>query len=87
MKARIDAILQRNQAEYLEQLIPQTDPLLQEMEEYGGEHGVPSADREVALFVEITARESTRNEPSRLAWLSATRLPISRGQSATAGLL
>ncbi len=56
MKARIDAIIQRNQAEYLEQLIPQTDPLLREMEEFGGEHDVPSADREVALFVEITAR-------------------------------
>jgi predicted O-methyltransferase YrrM len=26
------------------------------MEEYGGEHGVPSADREVARFIEITAR-------------------------------
>jgi caffeoyl-CoA O-methyltransferase len=56
MKARIDAIIQRDQAEYLEQLIPQTDPLLREMEEYGAQHGVPSADREVALFVEITAR-------------------------------
>ena len=56
MKARIDAIIRREQAEYLERLIPQTDPLLREMEEYGAEHGVPSADREVALFVEITAR-------------------------------
>jgi predicted O-methyltransferase YrrM len=56
MKARIDAIIQRNQAEYLDQLKPQTDLLLREMEEYGSEHGVPSADREVALFVEITAR-------------------------------
>jgi caffeoyl-CoA O-methyltransferase len=56
MKARIDAIIQREQAEYLDRLIPQTDPLLREMEKYGGEHGVPSADREVALFVEITAR-------------------------------
>jgi predicted O-methyltransferase YrrM len=56
MKARIDAIIQRNQAEYLEQLIPQADPLLREMEEYGAAHGVPSADREVALFVEITTR-------------------------------
>jgi caffeoyl-CoA O-methyltransferase len=56
MKARIDAIIQRNQAEYLEGLISQTDPLLREMEEYGARHGVPSADREVALFVEITAR-------------------------------
>jgi caffeoyl-CoA O-methyltransferase len=56
MKARIDAIIQRNQAEYLDRLIPQTDPLLREMEEYGAKHDVPSADREVALFVEITAR-------------------------------
>lgn len=56
MKARIDAIIQRDQAEYLDALIPQTDPLLREMEQYGGQHNVPSADREVALFVEITAR-------------------------------
>jgi caffeoyl-CoA O-methyltransferase len=56
MKARIDAIIQRDQAKYLEQLSPQTDLLLREMEGYGAEHGVPSADREVALFVEITAR-------------------------------
>jgi caffeoyl-CoA O-methyltransferase len=56
MKARIDAIIQRNQAEYLERLLPQTDPLFREMEAYGGEHNVPSADREVATFVEITAR-------------------------------
>ena len=56
MKARIDAIIQRDQAEYLEGLIPQTDPLLREMEEYAAEHNVPIADREVALFLEITAR-------------------------------
>ena len=56
MKASIDAIIQLDQAEYLDRLIPQTDPLLREMEEYGAQHGVPSADREVALFVEITAR-------------------------------
>lgn len=56
MKARIDAIINREQAEYLERLIPQTDRLLAEMEGYGGQHNVPSADREVALFVEITAR-------------------------------
>jgi caffeoyl-CoA O-methyltransferase len=56
MKARIDAIIQRDQAEYLDRLVPQTDQLLREMEEYGGQNGVPSADREVALFIEITAR-------------------------------
>ncbi|MFN2493832.1 MAG: O-methyltransferase [Pyrinomonadaceae bacterium] len=56
MKARIDAIINREQAEYLEQLSPQTDPLLSEMEAYGAKHRVPSADREVALFIEITTR-------------------------------
>src|SRR4030081_1098364 len=56
MKARPDAIIHREQAEYLDKLIDQTDPLLLEMEEFGGEHHVPSADREVARFVEITAR-------------------------------
>jgi len=56
MKASIDAIIQREQAEYLDRLIPQPDPLLREMEAYAGEHHVPIADREVALFLEITAR-------------------------------
>lgn len=56
MKARVDAILQREQAEYLDQLLPPGDPLVAEMEEYAAEHRVPIADREVALFIEITAR-------------------------------
>ncbi len=56
MKARLDAIIQREQAEYLERLFPHNDPLLAEMEEYAAEHRVPIADREVALFLEITAR-------------------------------
>jgi caffeoyl-CoA O-methyltransferase len=58
MKARLDAIIQREQAEYLDRLLQQTDPLLREMEAYAAEHRVPIADREVALFVEITARAS-----------------------------
>jgi len=56
MKASPDAIIQLEQAEYLDRLITQTDPLLLEMESYGSEHRVPSADREVARFVEITAQ-------------------------------
>lgn len=56
MKARPDAIIQREQADYLDKLIRQTDPLLSEMEAYAAEHRVPIADREVALFIEITAR-------------------------------
>ncbi|HJU93389.1 MAG TPA: O-methyltransferase [Pyrinomonadaceae bacterium] len=56
MKARVDAIIQREQAEYLDQLLTQSDPLLGEMEGYAAEHRVPIADREVAFFLEITAR-------------------------------
>ena len=56
MKARLDAIIQREQAEYLDQLLPASDPLVAEMEAYAAEHSVPIADREVALFLEITAR-------------------------------
>lgn len=56
MKARLDAIIQREQAEYLERLLPHSDPLLAEMEEYAAKHRVPIADREVALFLEISAR-------------------------------
>ena len=56
MKAKLDAILQREQAEYLDGLLPPSDDLLAEMESYAAEHRVPIADREVALFLEITAR-------------------------------
>jgi caffeoyl-CoA O-methyltransferase len=56
MKARLDAIIQRDQAEYLDQLFPPRDPLLIEMERYAAEHRVPIADPEVAGFLEITAR-------------------------------
>ncbi|HEY0808782.1 MAG TPA: O-methyltransferase [Longimicrobiales bacterium] len=56
MKARPDAIIHREQAEYLERVTPQRDALLVEMEAYAAEHRVPIADREVALFLEITAR-------------------------------
>lgn len=56
MKARLDAIIQRDQAEYLERLLPASTGLIAEMEEYAAEHKVPIADREVALFLEITAR-------------------------------
>ena len=56
MKAKLDAIIQQDQAEYLDKLLTQKDPLLGEMEAYAAEHRVPIADREVARFIEITAR-------------------------------
>jgi predicted O-methyltransferase YrrM len=58
MKAKLDAIIKREQAEYLDNLLPESDDLLAEMEEYADEHRVPIADREVARFLEITARTS-----------------------------
>ena len=56
MKARLDAIIQREQAEYLDGLHTQNNELLAEMEDYAGAYRVPIADREVARFLEITAR-------------------------------
>ena len=56
MKARVDAIIQREQADYLNQLLTEHDPLLLEMEHDAAENRVPIADREVARFLAITAR-------------------------------
>jgi predicted O-methyltransferase YrrM len=56
MKASPDAIIQSEQAEYLDRLLPPGDALVREMEAYAAEHRVPIADREVATFLEITAR-------------------------------
>jgi predicted O-methyltransferase YrrM len=56
MKAKMDAIIRPEQAEYLDKLLPASTGLLEEMERYAAEHRVPIADREVARFVEITTR-------------------------------
>src|SRR2546421_1619435 len=56
MKATLDASIRLEQAEYLDKLLPASDELLAEMESYAAEHRVPISDREVALFLEITAR-------------------------------
>jgi caffeoyl-CoA O-methyltransferase len=51
MKGRIDAILRRNQAEYLDTLLPPRDALLEHMEKYAAENGHPIADPEVAQLM------------------------------------
>lgn len=56
MRPAIDAIVHRPQAEYLNKINPRGDALIAEMEAYAAEHQVPIADREVALFLEITVR-------------------------------
>ena len=56
MKAKADAIIHREQAEYLDRLLPANTGLIAEMEEDAHKNNVPIADREVALFLEITAR-------------------------------
>ncbi|SRR5581483_838226 len=53
MKDRIDAILKRSQAEYLETLTPDRDGLLVRMEEFAAENDHPIADPEVAQFVRV----------------------------------
>ena len=56
MKDRIDAILRRSQAEYLETLTPERDALLARMEELAAEEGHPIADPEVAHMMRILVR-------------------------------
>jgi predicted O-methyltransferase YrrM len=56
MKSRFDAILQSEQAIYLDNLLPISDGVLAEMERYAEANDVPIADREVAWFLETTAR-------------------------------
>lgn len=56
MKARPDAIIHPEQADYLERLLPPNTGLVAEMEADAEKNRVPIADREVALFLEITAR-------------------------------
>lgn len=51
MKDRIDAILRREQAEYLESLLPMRDALLEQMEKFAAENHHPIADPEVAQFI------------------------------------
>jgi predicted O-methyltransferase YrrM len=56
MKSKFDAILHSEQAVYLDKLLPKSGGVLAEMEKYAEANNVPIADREVAWFLEITAR-------------------------------
>lgn len=56
MKDRIDAILRRAQAEYLESLLPERDALLDRMERFAAENDQPIADPEVAQMMRILVR-------------------------------
>ena len=51
MKDRIDAILRRNQAEYLDSILPPRDALLEHMEKFAAENDHPIADPEVAQLM------------------------------------
>jgi len=63
MKSSLDAILHRTQAEYLDSLLPDDDPLLAEMEAYAAEHRHPIADREVAQLMRVLL---TVKQPGRI---------------------
>jgi caffeoyl-CoA O-methyltransferase len=51
MKDRMDAILRRNQAEYLDSILPPRDALLEHMEKFAEENDHPIADAEVAQLL------------------------------------
>lgn len=51
MKDRIDALVRRAQAEYLESLVPPRDALLEMMEKFAAENDQPIADPEVAQLM------------------------------------
>ncbi|HUO85311.1 MAG TPA: O-methyltransferase [Thermoanaerobaculia bacterium] len=53
MKDRIDSIVKRKQAEYLEMLLPERDSLLARMEDVAAREGQPIADPEVAQMMRI----------------------------------
>jgi caffeoyl-CoA O-methyltransferase len=55
MKDRADAILRPEQAEYLELLLPPSEPLLAEMERVASERQVPISDPEVGRLLELLA--------------------------------
>ena len=77
MKAALDAIIQRDQAEYLERLHPQTDSLLREMEQYGGSTMSPVLIGKSQRSWKSLHVQSMRNGHSRSAWRSVIRPPIS----------
>jgi caffeoyl-CoA O-methyltransferase len=56
MKSRIDQVIKRVQAEYLDTLLPSRDPLLAGMETFAAEHGHPIADPEVGQLMRILVR-------------------------------
>ncbi len=56
MKDRADAILRPEQAEYLDLLLPPSDPLLAEMEKVAAERRIPISDPEVGRLLELLAR-------------------------------
>lgn len=56
MKDRADAILRPEQAEYLDLLLPPSDPLLAEMERLAVERQIPISDPEVGRLLELLAR-------------------------------
>lgn len=56
MKSRIDQVIKREQAEYLDTLLPPREALLARMEEFAAKHGHPIADAEVGQLMRILVR-------------------------------
>lgn len=63
MKSSIDAIIQPEQARYLDRILPARDALLAEIETYAEGHRQPIADPEVAQLMRVLVRA---RRPKRL---------------------
>src|SRR6185369_17178859 len=75
MKAGIDKILKRTQAEYLDTLLPPRDALLARMEEYAAEHDHPIADAEVAQLERLMVRA---RRPQRIIEVGTDILAVAK---------
>ena len=56
MKIAVDGILHERQTAYLTNLLPPSQSVLADMENFAKTHRVPISDKETAIFLEITAR-------------------------------
>src|SRR3954449_1123781 len=56
MKSRIDQVIKRVQADYLDTLLSPRDALLARMEGFAAEHGHPIADPEVGQLMRVLVR-------------------------------
>jgi caffeoyl-CoA O-methyltransferase len=88
MKVASDAILHREQAKYLERLLPPRDEIARSIEEDAAQNDVPIVDPEVGRFLEITARAINAERILEVGTATGySGLHLARGMDATGELV